>query len=144
LQSQHDDMQIDSAKDLKISVGRRLTIMAEEEFTVMVGGGAYIRLKGGNAEIGGPGPLTIKTDGHHWDGPASSSAELPKFGSDELGRVPRLLRASDGKPVEGMKLKVQRDGEADLSGTSNSAGEGPRIVTNRLQQLKAFFFAPRS
>ncbi len=144
MQSQHDDMQIDAAQNLKVTVGRSLTIMAHDEITLMVGGGAYIRLKGASPEIGGPGPLTVKTDGHHWDGPASSSAELPVFGAGELGRVPRLLRPTDGQPVEGMQLKVQRDGDGAVAGRSDGAGEGARIVVDRLQKLKAFFFGPRS
>lgn len=143
MQSQHDDMQIDAAQKMKVTVGRSLTIMAEDEITLMVGGGAYIRLKGGDAEIGGPGPLTVKTDGHHWDGPASSSAELPTFGEGELGRIPRLLRATDGKPVEDMTVKVQRDGGADVTGKSDSAGEAGKIVTDQMQRFVVSFFAPR-
>ncbi|MEO6920134.1 MAG: type VI secretion system Vgr family protein, partial [Collimonas sp.] len=46
MQSQHDDMQIDSAKDLKITAAKHLILMAEE-ITFMTTGGAYIKLKGG-------------------------------------------------------------------------------------------------
>lgn len=144
MQSQHDDIQIDSAKDIKVTAAKRLIIMAEEEITLMVSGGAYLTLKGKNAEIGGPGPLTVKTDGHHWNGPASASTELPAFTAGDFRRTPRLLRSSDGKPVEGMQLHVERSDEGPLSGQSNGAGEGQKIVVDRLQQLKAFFFRPRA
>ncbi|MGW8394485.1 type VI secretion system Vgr family protein [Pseudoduganella sp. HUAS MS19] len=143
LQSQLDDMQIDSAKDIKVTAAKRLIIMAEDEVTLMVSGGAYLTLKGGNAEIGGPGPLTVKTDGHHWNGPASAATELPKFESGDFGRVPRLLRATDGKPVEGMQLHVERAGDSPMAGVSDGAGTGEKIVTDRLQQIKAIFYRPR-
>ncbi|WEF35290.1 type VI secretion system Vgr family protein [Pseudoduganella chitinolytica] len=144
MQSQHDDMQIDSAKDVKATAGKRFIVMAEEEVTLIVGGGAYLKLKGGNVELGGPGSLTVKTDGHHWNGPASASTEMPKFEAGDFSRTPRLLRPTDGKPVEGMKLHVEREGDSPLSGQSNAAGEGEKITGDTLQRLKAFFYTPRS
>jgi type VI secretion system secreted protein VgrG len=143
MQSQHDDMQIDSAKDIKVTAGKRLIIMAEEEVTLMVSGGAYLKLKGGNVEVGGPGPMTIKTDGHHWNGPASASTELPSFDAGDFGRVPQLVRATDGKPVEGMKVYIERAGESPLTGVTNSEGMGEKIVSDRLQRIRAIFYSPR-
>ncbi|WEF35863.1 DUF2345 domain-containing protein [Pseudoduganella chitinolytica] len=144
MQSQHDDMQIDSAKDVKATAGKRFIVMAEEEVTLIVGGGAYLKLKGGNVELGGPGSLTVKTDDHHWNGPASASTEMPKFEADDFGRTPRLLRPTDGKPVEGMKLYVQRDGGTPLVGQSDNAGEGEKVTSDRPQLLEAFFYTPRN
>jgi len=143
MQSQHDDMQIDSAKDIKTTAGKRFIVMAEEELTLIVGGGAYLKLKGGNVELGGPGALTVKTDGHHWNGPASASTEMPKFEAGDFKRTPRLLRPTDGKPVEGVKLHVERDGDSPIAGQSNGAGEGETITGDKLQRLKAFFYKPR-
>jgi type VI secretion system secreted protein VgrG len=112
MQSQHDDMQLDAAKDLKVTAGKRVIVMADDEITFIVTGGAYLTLKGKTVEIGAPGAITIKTDGHHWAGPASAKTELPKFDAGEFARTPRLLRATDGKPVEGMKVHVERSGES--------------------------------
>jgi type VI secretion system secreted protein VgrG len=142
MQSQHDDMCIDAAKDFKMTAGQRVIVMAEQEITFIVSGGAYLKLKGGDVEIGGPGALTIKTAGHHWDGPASATAELPTFEEGTFERTPRLLRATDGKPVEGMRAHVERVDASALAGESNGAGEGPKIVSDRLQQLTAFFSKP--
>ena len=142
MQSQHDDMGIDSAKDLKVTAGKRMVFMAEDEITLIVSGGAYLKLKGGAVEIGGPGAMTIKTDGHHWNGPASGKTELPTFSAGEFGRIPRLLRATDGKPVEGMKVHVERSGDSPVSGQTNSAGEAEKITADHLQQLKATFYKP--
>ncbi|SFM81406.1 DUF2345 domain-containing protein, partial [Rugamonas rubra] len=138
LQSQHDSTQIDSAKDVKISARGRVIVMAEEILLVN-SGGAYISLKGGTPEIGGPGELTIKTAGHNWNGPASRSAELPTFGEGDFGRKPYLERGIDGQPVKGMELHLERDGDAPLTGTSDAAGEAGKVDTNRVQQIAATF-----
>jgi type VI secretion system secreted protein VgrG len=143
MQSQHDSTQIDSAKDVKVSARRRVTIMAEE-IVFVAAGGAYISLKGGTPEVGGPGALTIKTNGHHWNGPASQSAELPTFGEGDFGRKPRLLRASDGKPVKDMEFHVEPDGGSALSGKSDGNGVGGKVEGDRIQELEAGFFRPRS
>jgi type VI secretion system secreted protein VgrG len=142
IQSQHDDIGIDAARDLKVTAGKRMVFMAEDEITLIVSGGAYLKLKGGAVEIGGPEAMTIKTNGHHWNGPASGKTELPTFSAGEFSRIPRLLRATDGKPVEGMKVHVERSGDSPLSGQTNSAGEGEKITVDHLQQLKATFYKP--
>jgi len=135
-------MKFDAAKDLKATAGGRVIVMAEQEVSFIVSGGAYLTLKGGNVEIGGPGTMTVKTAGHHWDGPASASTELPVYGEGDFERTPRLLRPTDGQPVEGMTARVERAGAALLAGTSNGAGEGPTVKTDSLQQLMAAFYKP--
>jgi type VI secretion system secreted protein VgrG len=142
MQSQHDDMGIDAAKDLKVTAGKRMVFMAEDEIILIISGGAYLKLKGGAVEIGGPEAMTIKTDGHHWNGPASGKTELPTFSAGEFGRIPRLLRATDGKPVEGMKVHVERSDDGPVSGQTNSDGEAEKITADHLQQLKATFYKP--
>ena len=144
LQSQHDLLQADAAKEIRLTAGTRLVGMAQDEITFMTSGGAYLKLSGGAVELGGPGALTVKTDGHHWNGPGSMKADLPTFGEGDLGRVPRLVRATDGLPVEGVEVHVEREGDGPLAGQSDTAGRGPKVLTDHLQRLKGFFFSRRS
>lgn len=144
LQSQHDLLQADAAKDIRLTAGTRLVGMAQDEITFMTAGGAYLKLSGGAVELGGPGALTVKTDGHHWNGPGSMKAALPTFGEGELGRVPRLLRPTDGLPVEGVEVHIEREGDSPLTGVSGADGRGPKVATDHLQRLKGFFFRRRS
>jgi type VI secretion system secreted protein VgrG len=139
LQSQHDDMKLVSAKDIKVTAAKRMIAMAEEEMTFIVSGGAYLRLKGGDIEIGGPGNLTVKTAEHHWNGPASGKTEMPSFGAGMFERTPVLIRATDSKPIEGMQVQVMRDGAAPIVGETNAAGEGPKITSDRLEQIYVTF-----
>lgn len=144
LQSQHDLLQADAAKEIRLTAGTRLVGMAQDEITFMTTGGAYLKLSGGAVELGGPGALTIKTDGHHWNGPGSMKAELPVFSEGDLGRMPRLVRANDGMPVEGVEVHVERENDSALTGKSDTNGRGPRVLTDHLQRLKGFFFSRRS
>ena len=144
LQSQHNLLQADAAKEIRLTAGTRLVGMAQDEITFMTTGGAYLKLSGGAVELGGPGALTIKTDGHHWNGPGSMKAELPVFSEGDLGRVPQLVRANDGMPVEGVEVHVERESDSALTGKSDANGLGPRVLTDHLQRLKGFFFSRRS
>jgi len=139
MQSQHDDMKLVSAKDIKVTAAKRMIAMAEEEMTFIVSGGAYLRLKGGDIEIGGPGNLTVKTAEHHWNGPASGKTEMPSFGAGAFERTPVLVRATDGKPIEGVQVHIERDGADAITGQTNAAGEGPKVTSDRLEQIKVTF-----
>ncbi|MBB5610085.1 MULTISPECIES: type VI secretion system Vgr family protein [unclassified Janthinobacterium] len=144
LQSQHDALQADAAKEMKLTAGTRMIGVAQDEITFMTAGGAYLKLSGGAVELGGPGALTVKTDGHHWNGPGSMKGDLPIFGEGDLGRTPRLLRPTDGLPVEGVEVHVEREGGSPLTATSGGDGRGPKVLSDHLQKLKTFFFVRRS
>ena len=144
LQSQHDLIQADAAKEIRLTAGTRLVGIAQDEITFMTAGGAYLKLSGGAVELGGPGALTVKTAGHHWNGPGSMKGELPSFSEGDLGRVPRLLRPTDGLPVEGAEVHIEREGDSPLTGVSDADGRGPKVQTDHLQRLKGFFFRRRS
>lgn len=143
MQSQHDSTQIESAKDVKISAKGRVIIMAEE-IVLINSGGAYISLKGGETEIGGPGALSVKTAGHHWNGPASRSAELPTFSDGDFGRAPRLLRGTDDEPAKNATLHLTRDGEAPLTGKTDATGEACKVQAKLMQRFEGTFYKPRS
>jgi type VI secretion system secreted protein VgrG len=143
MQSQHGIMQLDAAKDLRLTSSTRMVGIAQNEITLMTQGGAYLKLSGGNVELGGPGTLTVKTSAHHWNGPASMKGELPTFNEGDLGRTPRLVSPFDGAPVEGVKVDVKAEDGSVLSGVTDADGKGPTVTTDLLQQITATFFTPR-
>ena len=62
IQAQGGNITTWSTQDTHISSGRKMVITAQDELTLICGGG-YIKIKGGNVEIGGPGKLPIKNAG---------------------------------------------------------------------------------
>jgi uncharacterized protein (DUF2345 family) len=141
VQSQADDTQIDSAKNIKITAaGGKLAGTASDEVVFVTSGGAYLKLHGENIELGCPGSFTVKSAVHHWDGPASMSADLPKFDAGSTGRVPQLIRASDGLPVGGYEGEVLKASGDLLEGQSDPQGKLSRIKGERFEPLVVNFF----
>ena len=66
-----------SAQDTHITSGKKLVITAQDELTLICGGG-YIKIQGGNVEIGGAGKLLVKNQGISKQGSASMQ------GGDEI------------------------------------------------------------
>ncbi|PKO80744.1 MAG: type VI secretion system tip protein VgrG [Betaproteobacteria bacterium HGW-Betaproteobacteria-13] len=141
LQSQHDDTRISAAKDLKLAAsGGQLHGMAADEILFSVAGGAYIRLAGGNVEIGAPGTVRVRAASHDWSGPASMSSDLPRFGAEDLGRTPVLVRPTDGAPVEGQHFEIERPDGSILKGTTDSQGRTATVNGSSFERLVTRFF----
>ncbi|HIH9506546.1 TPA: type VI secretion system Vgr family protein, partial [Klebsiella quasipneumoniae subsp. quasipneumoniae] len=62
IQAQGGNITTWSTEDTHISSGRKMVITAQDELTLICGGG-YIKITGGNVEIGGSGKLLIKNSG---------------------------------------------------------------------------------
>ncbi|CAB3777866.1 hypothetical protein LMG28688_00456 [Paraburkholderia caffeinitolerans] len=140
LQSQGDDTQIDSAKNVQFTAaGGKLTSAASEQVVLVTSGGAYLKLDGSNIELGCPGNFTVKAAGHTWSGPASMSADMPQFDHAPLGRVPRLVRASDGEAVSGFGAELRKVSADLLNQKTDGAGKLPLVSGNQFEQLAAQF-----
>nr|WP_242538440.1 type VI secretion system Vgr family protein [Trinickia acidisoli] len=145
LQSQADDTQIDSAKNIQLTAaGGKLAGAASEEVVFVTSGGAYLKLHGANIELGCPGSFTVKSAGHAWSGPASMSADMPKFDAGSMGRIPQLVRVSDGAPVEGYRGEVYKSTGDLLEGQSDAQGKLPEIRGDRFEPLVVDFFKDKT
>ncbi|MDN7430850.1 type VI secretion system Vgr family protein [Burkholderia sp. AU45388] len=141
LQSQNDDTQIDSAKNIQFTAADgKITGMANDQVVFTTSGGAYLKLHGSDIELGCPGNFTVKSAGHSWQGPASMSTDMPKFDHAPLGRVPKLVRASDGNPIEGYVGEVHKSSGEIVNGQTDSAGTMAPIDHNQFEQVVVKFF----
>ncbi|MEK6353935.1 MAG: type VI secretion system Vgr family protein [Burkholderia cenocepacia] len=140
LQSQNDDTQIESGKNIQLTAADgRLAGTASDEIVFVTSGGAYLKLHGSDVELGCPGKFTVKSDGHAWDGPASMSVDLPAFGRHTLGRVPKLIRPTDGNAAPGFEGQIQKASGTLSSLTTDPAGELPAVDTDRFERLAVKF-----
>ena len=141
LQSQNDDTEIDSAKNIQFTAADgKITGMANDKVVFTTSGGAYLKLHGSDIELGCPGKFTVKSAGHSWQGPASMSTDMPKFDHAPLGRVPKLVRASDGNPIEGYVGEVHKASGEIVNGQTDSAGSMAPIDHNQFEQVVVKFF----
>ncbi len=108
-----------SAKDMKLtSVNGAFHASARESLTLSCGG-AYLKLSGGDVEIGCPGTITLKRAAITFEGPASLHESYPPlsnagpntrkftlhYGGDPLHYLPRhryRLHKENGAVVEGI------------------------------------------
>jgi len=76
IQAQSDALDLFSKKDMTIaSSDSKVTVSAKTELLLECGGG-FIRIKGGNVEIGGPGSVSVKSATLQKVGPDSQNASL--------------------------------------------------------------------
>lgn len=145
LQSQAGDTQIDSAKNIQMTAaGGKLAGMASDQVVFVTSGGAYLKLHGGDIELGCPGSFTVKSAGHTWAGPASMSADMPKFDHAPLGRVPKLVRPSDGQPVKGYEGEVRKASGELVKGVTDDTGKLPPLSGNQFESFVVNFFKKSS
>ncbi|KVH08849.1 type IV secretion protein Rhs [Burkholderia anthina] len=140
IQSQHDDTQIESGKGIQLTAaGGKLAGTASDEVVFVTAGGAYLKLRGSDIELGCPGKFTVKSNGHAWDGPASMRADLPAFDRHTLGRVPKLIRPTDGNAAPGFEGQVRKASGTLSNLTTDTAGELPAVDTDRFERLAVQF-----
>ena len=98
IQSQHDDTVINAEQNVTVTASQgKITTAADQQIVWMTAGGAYIKLAGGNFEMGAPGGCTIKAGKHVYVGPASKVPVLPQFSGSAC--LPCLIAAQQsGSP----------------------------------------------
>ncbi len=139
MQSQSANTFIQSAKDLGLSATLKIHLMAGDEVLIGEGGGSYIRMGGGRIEMGAPSGFFVKAPQHVWDDAASGSVQLPEFSIGELGRVPTLVRPTDGGAIPGVDFEMSRSVSGPASGKTDAQGRGTQTVTKVFEKLKTTF-----
>ncbi|UOO76982.1 type VI secretion system tip protein VgrG [Neisseria sp. Dent CA1/247] len=77
IQAQNDEMQINALKDATItSSAGKVTVAAKDEI-LLTSGGAYIKIKDGNIELGCPKMVWVKCAGFQVMGPSSLNVKTP-------------------------------------------------------------------
>ncbi|WP_238486131.1 type VI secretion system Vgr family protein [Rahnella perminowiae] len=87
-----------STDDTHIASGKKMTVTAQDEL-VLICGGAYIKLKGGNVEIGGPGKLLVKNQGISKNGPGSMQGAMKSFEPENFDEKFALVHPLSGEPI---------------------------------------------
>jgi type VI secretion system secreted protein VgrG len=89
------------------STSENITLTAAKTLTLNCAGGAYIRLSGGNIELGCPGDITMKQSKLLYSGPASLESTLPELPSSGPQAIKfMLLDALGNVAPAAMKVKL--------------------------------------
>jgi type VI secretion system secreted protein VgrG len=135
IQAQADAMDISALQDITIASGQGSVKVNASQELILSCGGAYIKLSGGNIELGCPGNILLKAANVNQTGPASLDTPpvtFPKGYSEEFTTT--SSKSGTIKPFTTYRITT---GEGDVySGVSGAKGETSPIFTSMPSQLK--------
>ncbi|UXU90393.1 type VI secretion system Vgr family protein [Burkholderia sp. S-53] len=79
VQARTGAMALSASKDMNFTSADGAILAASRGALTLTSGGAYLKIDGGNIELGCPGDITLKCGNFHWTDPASLSAPLPSM-----------------------------------------------------------------
>ncbi|NIG73665.1 type VI secretion system tip protein VgrG [Klebsiella sp. Ap-873] len=142
--SSHDDIDIQaqggnittwSTQDTHISSGKKLVVTAQDELTLICGGG-YIKIKGGNVEIGGPGKLLIKNTGIEKAGAGSLQGVMKSFEPETFDEKFVITHPVTGKPLANQNYDIHMPDGKILSGITDNSGNSALVMSKAVDGLK--------
>ena len=135
IQAQGGNITTWSTQDTHISSGRKMVITAQDELTLICGGG-YIKIKGGNVEIGGPGKLLIKNTGIRKAGSGSMQGVMKSFEPSTFDEKFIITHPVSGKPLVNQNYDIYMPDGSTLSGITDSLGNSSLISSKAVDGLK--------
>ncbi|MBV5097608.1 DUF2345 domain-containing protein, partial [Tenebrionicola larvae] len=121
IQAQGGDVTTWSTQNTHISSGKKLIVTAQDELTLVCGGG-YIKIKGGNVEIGGPGKLRIKNAGISKQGPASMQGVMKNYAPESFDEKFIIRSALTKEPLGNRAYKITMPDGSIVTGITNADG----------------------
>ncbi|MGM8428975.1 type VI secretion system Vgr family protein [Enterobacter cloacae] len=121
IQAQGGNITTWSTQDTHISSGRKLIVTAQDELTLICGGG-YIKISGGNVEIGGPGKLFIKNSGIKKAGYGSMQGVMKSFEPECFDEKFIIRNALTQEPLPGKAYKITMPNGSVVTGITDSQG----------------------
>ena len=137
IQAQGGNITTWSTQDTHISSGKKMVVTAQDELTLICGGG-YIKIKGGNIEIGGPGKLLIKNSGIKRAGSGSMQGVMKSFDSSTFDEKFVITHPVTGKPLANQNYDIHMPDGKILSGITDSFGNSSLIMSKAVDGLKVF------
>ena len=109
---------------------------------VLNGGGGYVKIEGGNIEIGTGGKASFKAAMKELTGGASASAEAPSLGRAQAIDTSHHLQYqavdSAGKPLAGRPYIMLLADGSTRTGKTDSSGRTQLLTTSRREQVQVY------
>lgn len=128
VQSQHDDIAVNSAKDIQVTASEGSITVSAKTILLVAQDGSFLKLGEGSPVLGSKEALEFHAPDFIWDGAETMSAQLPAFKKDgtDLKFEPRLYPNLDGGvPAAGLVYKIESAagggaGQTDAQGTTST------------------------
>ncbi|HCB1050310.1 TPA: DUF2345 domain-containing protein [Klebsiella pneumoniae] len=121
IQAQSENITTWSTQDTHISSGKKLVVTAQDELT-LVCGGCYIKIKGGNVEMGGPGKLLFKYTGIRKAGTGNMQGGMKSFELSTFDEKFIIRNALTKEPMPGRAYKITMPDGSVISGVTDDSG----------------------
>jgi type VI secretion system secreted protein VgrG len=124
LQSQQDDLAVNSAKNMQVTASNGAITIAAKTILLIAEDGSFLKLGDGPPVMGSKQALKFHGPDFIWEGPETMSAQLPSFKQDgtDLKFEPRLYPHLDGGvPAAGLDYKIESSA-GNSEGSTNSTG----------------------
>ena len=124
-----------STQDTHITSGKKLVITAQDELTLICGGG-YIKIKGGNVETGGPGKLLVKNQAISKQGSANMQGVMKSFEPGSFDERFVITHPASGKVLANQKYEIHLPDGSVTTGVTDAKGHSSLIGSQSIDGLK--------
>lgn len=139
-QSQSSETKLTADKAITVASVTKGIVVSAKEHVLLTAQGAYLRLKGGNIELHGPGKVefkaTMKELGGPQDGSVSSRA-LPKA-KGIYNEAFVVINEKTGEPMPHVPYRVESASGLVVEGVTDAHGRVQRVFTAKPEELKLF------
>lgn len=125
LQSQHDDTEVNSAKNVRVTATDGKVVLMAKEIHIVAEDGSFIKV-GGGISLGTKGDIKLHAANFPLDGPATMAAELPSFESgtpDQKFILKYGAHDEDAVPAANRRFEIEMSDGSTLKGISDTAGK---------------------
>lgn len=134
IQAQDGDISTWSTNDTLISSGKKMVISAQDELLLSCGG-AFIRIKNGNVEIGGPGKLLIKNSGIQKVGAQSVDSAMKSFSPETFDEWFVIRDPMSGEPMPDQVYQLTLPDGSVIKGVTDEQGKTSLIDSNAVNDI---------
>jgi len=121
LQAQHNSIHVQADQSVEISASQRHVLVAADKHITLLCGGAYIKMQGGNIELGMPGNFTVKAANKYFIDPSNAAAELNSWPTTSFNERFQTF-FSNGQPIRDRAYALVRKDGARFEGRTDGAG----------------------
>ncbi|WP_322062443.1 DUF2345 domain-containing protein [Paraburkholderia sp. J63] len=135
IQAQAGQLQLFSEQNMKItSADGSLNVCGAKSVTISEGAGAYIKLQGGNIEIGCPGKVLVRAAGMPREAPASLQEQFQS--GRQSGDLHVGYTDADGQPIQAELLSMLK-GDGSVQKLTTSADGRASLVQTVFDHFRA-------
>jgi type VI secretion system secreted protein VgrG len=142
LQAQHATVRVQAKQSVELyATDDHIMAIAGKHLTLMCGG-AYIKLEGGNIELGCPGEIRFKASSYDMEGAGSAQGELPQFDVGDTQRRFVALMAGSDQPVIGLPYKMRLSSGELIDGKTDASGATSLVQRDAMRHVHAHILPP--